>query len=69
MRQDLIDELRGEYDQIDVLRLAYETAKERHQKRINVIIAICDHKNPDGTSGVESGFTEDVCLVCHRSMG
>jgi hypothetical protein len=66
--QEKIDGLREAYNALDTMRLAYETVRKHLQKDVDTRLAECDHKNPDSTSAVESGFIEDVCLICNLSV-
>jgi len=67
--QGSVDEIRRAYDALDTFEA--DTLDKRKELRTAVAAALkdCDHTNPDGTSAVESGFIEDVCFICHRSMG
>lgn len=68
MTQESIDQLRRLYAELDRSKAAYKADQVLLRADIDAIIQHCDHKYPDGSSALKSGFTEDVCTICHGSV-
>jgi hypothetical protein len=68
MTQVQIAELATARNALEEKRLAYEEAKLVWQPVIAAFRSACDHKNPDGSSAVETGFIYDTCLICSRDV-
>jgi hypothetical protein len=68
MTQEILDGIKAARDIIDSAYADYMEVKGRWQPDLDRWLTACDHKDPDGSSAVETGFVYDTCLICNRSV-
>lgn len=67
MTQEQIDNLKRLCDYSYNLPRKNREAEAQAEKAWLDASKNCDHKYPDGSTAVESGFLMNVCKICHES--